>query len=94
MSTYMYYRCMEHDPSLRSDEEIGQHYRDIPRSQELLKPEIRQLIRDAAKADLEVCGTNLYDPARINFLEQHPDCDIRIFTEYGVDVTDYDPEKD
>lgn len=42
MSTYMYYRCMEHDPSLRSDEEIGQHYRDIPRSQELLKPEIRQ----------------------------------------------------
>ena len=30
MSTYVYLECLDHDPPLRSDGEVGQHLYDLP----------------------------------------------------------------
>lgn len=91
MSTRTYYECTSHTPPIRSDE-IGQHYYDVPNSQELLKHRelfvaLRAINLTARDSDLG----DIFDNARIRFLEDHPDCTIRIVNEYGEDVTDYRP---
>ena len=79
MSTYFYYECMDHDPPLRSADEVGQRYRHLPY--------IKRWLRDRAffaKAWSEGwVPEGYFDKSAARFLAQHPTCTVRIITEYG-----------
>ena len=91
MSTYMYLKCIDHDPPIRAREESGQHYYDLPR----IRAEVAD--RHGLVARLQSGGLpyqrsehydNYFPRNTALFLRDHPKCHIRIETEYGEDVTE------
>lgn len=84
MSTYIYLRCLSHDPPLTSSNESGQHLTDLP-----------QLQADIANRDVLVKSWDLdmrpdsdgfgYRLGTIAFLAQHPRCSLGIIDEYGTE---------
>lgn len=77
MSTYLYLECLDHQPPLRSEDEVGQHLYDLP--------QIRALIaKRAAISELgdDVTFSEYFDRAAARFLRQHPKCHLRIVDEY------------
>nr|DAQ47302.1 MAG TPA: hypothetical protein [Caudoviricetes sp.] len=95
MSTYMYLKCIDHDPPILADDESGQHYYDLPR----IRAEVENRDSMVARVELGEIGWNGHEAmddyfARrsARFLKQHPKCQIRIVTEYGEDVTEPEGE--
>ena len=94
MSTYMYLKCIDHDPPIRAREESGQHYYDLPR--------IRAEVADRHGLVARLSGglpyqrsehyDNYFPRNTALFLRDHPKCRIRIETEYGEDVTEPEGE--
>ena len=82
MSTYLYLECLDHNPVLTSDGEVGQHLYDLPR----IRREIAR--RELFAAAIELADCISYDSHftsnAARFLTQHPHCHIGIRDEYGV----------
>ena len=91
MSTYMYLKCIDHDPPIRAREESGQHYYDLPRIRAEITDRVL-LVARLENGELPYHDAEHYDnyfPRNSAlFLRDHPKCRIRIETEYGEDVTE------
>lgn len=97
MSTYMYLKCMDHDPPIMAREESGQHHYDLPR----IRAEIAgraELVKRWENGELQYRGINDVDnyfPGNsARFLRDHPDCTIHIEDEYGIDRTHGEEQSD
>lgn len=92
MSTYMRLQCEDHDPPIRSEDESGQHYSDLPRIREEIANRTYLVERlDAGELeyrDFYRDSDNYFPRISAKFLKVHPKCRIRIISEYGEDVTD------
>ena len=95
MSTYMYLKCIDHDPPILADYESGQHYYDLPR----IRAEVADrhgLVARLQSGCLPYKGSehygNYFPRNSALFLRYHPSCRIRIETEYGEDVTEPEEE--
>ena len=78
MSTYLYLKCLDHDPPLISEGESGQHLYDLP--------QIRADIANRGQlvdADLPDYYRDNFRHNTVWFLTQHPRCRIGIVDEYG-----------
>lgn len=84
MSTYMYLECLEHDPPIRSDSEVGQHTYDLRDIQEYVarREELVSIHEMESVVSLNETGTRWPNTA-MYFFAQHPKCRIRIVDEYG-----------
>lgn len=90
MSTYLYLRCMDHDPPLWAAAESGQHLCDLDQ----IRADIAQRERLVNRLDQDYSTVygwyETLDHFRANtvsFLSQHRKCRIGIIDEYG-DVHD------
>ena len=88
MSTYMYLECHSHTPPLCAEHESGQHYYDLPQIRDDLAA--RKELVEAARQNL--WADDYFRRPTQAFLVAHPDCEIRIVDEYGIDHTE--PEDD
>ena len=79
MSTYLYLECLDHDPPLGSDSEVGQHLYDLPR----IRDEIANRATFVAASDLHPDYPDRYTNASAMFFVQHPHCTIGIRDGYG-----------
>lgn len=81
MSTWLYLKCLDHDPPLVAEDESGQHLSDLPR--------IRQEVADREALLKEWEGRNCvpgyFTYHSLRFLAQHRKCRIGIEDEYGED---------
>ncbi len=85
MSTWMYLECLDHDPPLQADGEVGQHTYDLP--------DIQRYIADRRRYETEADNDTTYAWPRqyghhfernaAEFLVQHRKCRIGIRDEYG-----------
>lgn len=91
MSTWMYLKCINHDPPILADEESGQHHYDLPRIREEIANRA-DLVRRLTDGDLPYDNSshygNYFPRNSARFLRHHPHCEIRIESEYGIDETD------
>ena len=80
MSTYLYLECLDHDPPLSSNDEVGQHLYDLPR----IRREIadRELFVKMAESGLDYTWDRYFTGNAARFLVQHPHCRIGIRDEY------------
>ena len=92
MSTYLYLECLEHDPPLSSDGEVGQHLYDLKRIRQEIAE--RDLIVALARSGIDYGYDSHFTGNCARFLAQHPKCRITIRDEYGVEhpVEQPDPE--
>lgn len=83
MSTYWYVECLDHDPPIRSDEEVEQHTHGLPKIDALISraDEIRAYPEDVRDAISDAFG--YFERNAYRFLVQHPKCSLRYCNEYG-----------
>lgn len=79
MSTYLYLRCLNHNPPLRANRESGQHLYDLPDIQADLAN--RDVIVKAY--ELDFASDEYFRENTAWFLVQHPLCSLGIIDEYG-----------
>lgn len=94
MSTYLYLECLEHDPPLSSDGEVGQHLYDLPRIRQEITA--RDLIVALARSEIGYGYDSHFTSNAARFLAQHPNCHIGIRDEYGLEhpvVVEGPPER-
>ena len=89
MSTWWYLECMDHTPSLRSDDEVEQHTYGLPAIRELIaergNTRAMGLIRDNGE---------YFQRNTARFLIRHPNCPLRLVNEYGgVEAIEDTPER-
>lgn len=83
MSTYWYLECLDHDPVLRSSDEVEQHTEGLVKI-DVLASRMSEIadypedVRDAIYEALTYFERNAYW-----FLIAHPNCNIRYRSEYG-----------
>lgn len=84
MSTYLYLRCLDHDPPIEAGS--GQHLYDLPQIQADIAD------RDALvaawldeEAGPDSIENDYFRSHTVGFLAQHPKCRIGIQDEYGRD---------
>ena len=95
MSTYMYLKCIDHDPPIRAREESGQHHYDLPRIRAEITDRallVARLENDELPYERSEHYDNYFPRNSALFLRDHPKCRIRIETEYGEDVTEPEEE--
>jgi hypothetical protein len=83
MSTYVYLECLDHDPPLRSEDEVGQHLSDLPRIRDELARRDELVAEWSKERALPFVWSWPNNAAR--FLAGHPRCRISIRDEYGVE---------
>jgi hypothetical protein len=84
MSTYMYLQCLEHDPPLRSNGEVGQHAYDLKDIRKYIAN--REAICALLEADIPIGNSGVGTFWANNaswFLYEHQKCEIGIINEYG-----------
>lgn len=82
MSTYLYLKCLDHDPPLLSYDEVGQHLYDLPR----IRKDIADRELFIAHANSDRCVKYEYFTGNAaRFLVDHPRCRIGIQDEYRRD---------
>lgn len=69
MSTYIYLECLDHDPPLSSDGEVGQHLYDLPDIRKMI--EQRDFYCELMKRDLPVSFDHHFTSNGARFLAQH-----------------------
>jgi hypothetical protein len=99
VSCYWYYECVDHDPPLRSVEEVTQHTDDV---------HYRRAVSLMAERPVDPHWENDYwrtgsidtyfDAHAIVFLQQHPRCQLRMVSEAGEyrledGTMTYDPDE-
>lgn len=78
MSIYFYLQCLDHDPPLLSESEVGQHYYDLPNIRRVL--DHRDELVGEQKWRTVIAQ---FDINAVRFLHGHPKCRIGIVDEYG-----------
>lgn len=80
MSTWLYLRCLDHDPPLIADGESGQHLYDLPQIRDDIanREDIVRYIEDDVWPDDNRFQMNTY-----RFLHAHPKCRVDIVDEYN-----------
>ena len=97
MSTYLYLECQDHEPPIRAEDESGQYLRDLPRIREEIThraevvawaddPDTYKHERDGGHGQPDSASD--FTENSVAFLRHHPNCTIRIVTEFGEDVTE------
>ena len=81
MSTYIYLQCLDHDPPLKSYDEVGQHLTDLPRIRKEIA--MRDHFVEIDKLDIPPDYGHLFTRHAVGFLVRHPKCRIGIRDEYG-----------
>lgn len=81
MSTYVYLECLDHDPVLSSDGEVGQHLYDLPRIRDEIAK--RELFAVNAEVDVWPDYGHHFTNNAVRFLAAHPRCNVGIRDEYG-----------
>lgn len=81
MSTYLYLQCLEHDPPISSDGEVGQHLYDLDDVKKLYVN--RELLIQMQKQDLPITWDSNFQSNASRFFCQHPNCTVQVVTEYG-----------
>lgn len=82
MSTYWFYQCHSHIPVIESDEGINHGEEALFRLLEAWKNgELPKETDLGQSVEISVTVWDKTDPFR--FLLRHPECDIRIVSEYG-----------
>ena len=84
MSTYLYLQCLDHNPPLRSEGEVGQHLYDLPSVRGLVKQRdhLAQVFMEMVWPGGTTAGLQWrYNAAR--FFADHRHCNIGIVDEYG-----------
>ena len=81
MSTYIYLECLEHDPPMSSNGEVGQHLYDLDDVRKMIAH--RDLIVRIFQLDLPISWDNHFHSNTAYFLAKHLNCRIRIVDEYG-----------
>lgn len=84
MSTYLYLECLDHDPPLRSDGEVGQHLYDLPQIRRDIASRDELVAHFKASGEVPDFGHH-FRSNTTRFLLQHPKCRIGIRDEYGND---------
>ena len=87
MSTYLYLQCLDHDPLLRSDGEVGQHMTDLQYARSLVKDRKNLAYMFDATVWAWPGGTNVLDQWKYNaarFFSEHKWCSVGIVDEYGL----------
>lgn len=92
MSTWIGYQCHDHNPPIESYFEVGRHMRDVPDAQYALKNRSEILEQGADWAGFPETMRYCWRITAASFFREHPNCNIKIFTEYGKDVTNYKEE--
>ena len=80
MSTYIYLKCVSHQPPIYSDMEVGQHTCDIDDIRKMFANKIK--IVEIANTGLDVTYGSSWANCAARFLTQHPNCEIIIEDEY------------
>ena len=84
MSTWLYLRCMDHDPPLEADEESGQHLYDLPQIRaDLADREALVRVWDGEHEDMLIADLGYFRQHTARFLAKHRKCRIEIWDEYG-----------
>ena len=93
MSTYIYLECLDHDPPMTSDGEVGQHTYDLPDVRKMIAN--RETIVKMMSLDLPFQWDSHFDSNTAYFLAAHPTCRLRIYDEYGgeYDIEEGSSEK-
>lgn len=78
---YVHLLCLDHNPPVFSDEEVGQHLYDLPQIRQDIAN--RDLLVKAWRAEAE--PDERFRRTTVRFLASHPNCNIGIRDEYGVD---------
>lgn len=85
MSTYLYLQCLDHDPPLRSDGEVGQHTYDLPtirnyiKQRNALAQEYMEMVWPQANT-----AEGQWRRSAAAFFAEHKWCSIGIIDEYGL----------
>jgi hypothetical protein len=80
MSTYVYLECLDHDPPLTSNGEVGQHLSDLPQVRKMIAQ--REAIVAIMRTDAPINYEHHFDSNTAWFLYRHPECNIGIVDEY------------
>jgi chloramphenicol 3-O-phosphotransferase len=88
MSTYWYFECKEHKPSIRSDGEFTQHTEDDAFKAALELARNRPIPADWY--DRKSMSDDYFTANACRFLVQHPRCPLELVNEYG-DRRGFDP---
>lgn len=79
MSTYLYFRCLDHDPPLIAEEESGQHLYDLPQMRKDLADRERIV---ASYADGMSFPSDYFRRNTAKFFVSHATCTLGIIDEY------------
>lgn len=83
MSTWWYFECHSHDPIIRAQGEFTQHTDDEHYKLALELANSRPVEVDLDTAIFKDDSAEHYGRNMIWFLQQHPNCDLKIIDEYG-----------
>ena len=81
MSTYLYLKCLDHDPQLFADDESGQHLYDLDQ----IRADVANREAIVAAATLDIRPDDYFRRHTARFLYAHPKCRIGIEDEYGTE---------
>ena len=81
MSTYIYLECLDHDPPVTSDGEVGQHLYDLSDVRKMIAN--KEVIIEFMKVMDNFQWDSHFDSNTARFLRDHPKCKIAIYSEYG-----------
>lgn len=87
MSTWVYLRCLDHDPPIRADEESGQHLYDLPQVHNDIAHRAEMLAADDADGEMSWVYENGLAHFRSNtlrFFRRHRTCNLDVIDEYGT----------
>lgn len=98
MSTWLYLECHSHNPPLRAPEESGQHLYDLPQLRSTLQWDSKKLQEQLERytydsyADTWDVFHGYFFGNTAKFLVEHPNCEIKIIDELGVEHPTFDPD--
>ena len=91
MSTYWYLECLDHDPHLRSADEVEQHTNE---NLDIIGKIDRAAISERGRESVveeymhRTPGWSPYFIRHaVNFLADHPKCNLRLVSEYGNELS-------
>lgn len=83
MSTWIYLRCLDHNPPLVADDESGQHLYDLPQLRNDLAHRSEMLAHDDADDGDYEDGLHYFRRNTLRFFRKHRECVLDIVDEYG-----------
>lgn len=82
----MYLECRSHTPIIKSYDEVGQHHYDLPMIRKIIARRAEFSRADemdySSRADMWEPGRGYFFINAVNFLLDHPECEIGIRDEF------------